>query len=342
MSPSPRADSRWDAMIYAKPIFLTAIFISILAAPSYLFARTWLVPIDAPTIQAGIDSAVAGEIVEVACGTYYEHNIVMKSGVTLRSESGDYQCVTVDALQRGRVFYCSELASTTRVDGFTITGGESYDGAGIYCTLGTEMTISNCQFVNNRSQWAAGIACVLNSAPTISFCVFRRNITERDGGGIGCSNSHVTVLNCTFYRNYSLRSGSAIFCQNGANAELANCILAYNSSDFVFPVPVWCSGEDSEVSMYDCNVWGFQENNWIQCISGLSGVNGNFSAEPGFCNPENDVLSLCADSWCLAGTLPDGHYHDLIGALGEGCGDCGPHVAETHSSWGGVKALYKE
>ena len=44
---------------------------------SPLFANTWHVPVDAPTIQAGVDAASAGDTVLVACGTYFEHDIVM-------------------------------------------------------------------------------------------------------------------------------------------------------------------------------------------------------------------------------------------------------------------------
>lgn len=70
-------------------------------------ARTWRVPVDAPTIEAALDSALAGDVVQAACGIYREHDLALKPGVTLRSEAGRPDCVVIDGQGLGRIALCN-------------------------------------------------------------------------------------------------------------------------------------------------------------------------------------------------------------------------------------------
>lgn len=70
---------------------------TLLFAPSLILAATIHVPEDHLTIQAGIDAAAEGDTVLVACGTYYESELALPSALTIRSESGDPDCVVIDA-----------------------------------------------------------------------------------------------------------------------------------------------------------------------------------------------------------------------------------------------------
>jgi len=136
-------------------------FVLLLCLPLLLISttasgRTWYITPDgagdAPAIEAGIDSATTADTVLVACGTYYEHGIRMKSGIILVSETGEADCVVIDAQWNNIVFLCYECDSTTLIKGFTFTHGTpsvsvppGY-GGGMVC-LSSSLRIVNCTLV---------------------------------------------------------------------------------------------------------------------------------------------------------------------------------------------------
>lgn len=76
--------------------------------------------------------------------------------------------------------------------------------------------------------------------------------------------------------------------------------------------------------------------NWTG-IPDPTGIDGNFSADPLFCNSNADDFTLSANSPCLPGNHPDGASCGVIGAFEEGC----KAVSIEPESWGKVKARYR-
>jgi hypothetical protein len=66
------------------------------------------------------------------------------------------------------------------------------------------------------------------------------------------------------------------------------------------------------------NVWDVAEAVWAG-IPDPTGIDGNTSVDPLFCDPAAGDYTLAANSPCLPGQHPDGYDCGLIGALGEGC-----------------------
>lgn len=177
--------------------------IALLFLSSPVYAVTWQVPSQCPTIQAGIDSASAGDTVLVACGTYYEHDVAMKSGICLRSTTGQADCVTINAQDSGRVMNCSRVGSTSRIEGITFVDGSGSSGAGVECSF---------------------------SSPTFNQCVFESNSVSSGGGGMCCrDSSSVTLINCTFTSNTAGNDGGGMYCFNYSNPTLENCIFTGNT-----------------------------------------------------------------------------------------------------------------
>lgn len=263
---------------------LASTLISLLLAGKAAQASTWLIESDgsgdAPTIQAGIDSAVAGDTVQVACGTYYEFDVlIMTSGITLKSETGDPACVTIDAQALGRVLNCVLLDNTTRIEGFTVTGGSSGGGGGVRCFFssphisncifnlnftptdgggmlcdGSSPTLTDCQFDNNSAdEEGGGIACRSGSTPVLSNCQFSLNSAVLFGGGMSCRNSSPILDDCTFSDNLSGYLGGGLACYRYSNPALTTCSFFRNTADLGGGVSCW----NSSPSLSTCS---FLEN----------------------------------------------------------------------------------
>jgi hypothetical protein len=202
--------------------------------PSSPSATTWYVPSPCPTIQAGIDSAAAGDTVEVACGTYSEHAILMKSGVHLKSQSGQPDCVTIDAGLLDRVLVCDDLNSNTIIEGFTITGGSlppaNEGGAGIHC-YNSSAKFWNCDIVNNTAGQAGGGMFIDGGSPQVQSCKFLGNSAPQ-GGGVLCKGiSTPSLSNCVIAGN-SGTYGGGVRCKDGASPQFLYTALVGNSGTY--------------------------------------------------------------------------------------------------------------
>jgi len=263
---------------------------------------------DAPTIQAGIDSSAAGDTVLVACGTYYEHGLVMKSGVCLRSETGLAACAVISGqMQVGWMFSINDADSTTLVEGFTM---HSSGGSGMYCggsspvvrnVMLTEMeglglrceggspsfdnvvvhlnslggvsgngsaTFTNCTVSKN---WPGGMSW---SGPTVLNSVY---FTGNSEGAFVCSGSPgPTLVSCTFHNNYAGVGGFGAMACYGS-PTLTGCTFSFNTSE-MGPGALDCRGKSSP-TLSNCT---FRDNHGgmggaISCLDSSSAEFANCS-----------------------------------------------------------------
>ncbi len=339
-----------------KPLHCLVFVLLVTGLPaSLLQAAVWNVPGDAPTIQAGIGLAAAGDVVEVECGTYFENNLIMTAGITLRSTSGDPSCVVIDAQQLSRVMSYSGSASTL-IAGITFTNGRSFSGlvpggfgGGLKIT-GSGLQVLNCVFLNNTAQYSGGgVAGTMNTVFDLVGCWFEGNAPN----GMAGDETQGSITWCTFFANQGrgidlalpaattieqctvvANTGDGIQYE-GFNLTLRNTIVAFNGGG---ALPANPTGFTVEC----CDIYGNTGGDWVGWLAGLTEINGNFSADPCFCDLNAGDLTLCADSWCLAGHHPWG-CDGLVGAHDQGCVACGcaQPVGVERQPWGGVKALYR-
>jgi len=284
-------------------------------------ARTWYIKPDgtgdAPTIKAGIDSAAHGDTVLVECGTYYEHALQMKSGLYLRSSTGQPDCVIIDAENEESVIYCVGVRDGAEIEGFTFTRGLAPEplygqsGGGGMRMESSRFTTANCAFVNNRAGnsmhpgFGGGLFC-LDSSPGLINCSFSDN-EAMHGGGMCCEDESVPVLNnCVFSQN-SAADGGGLCCLSGS-VRLAGCLLFRNSAG------IFGGGLDCEAPaiLLGCTVvgnsapgaagifWFWDGYSELTVVNSIIAFNG--SGEAVFCSNEKASVSMwCCDIYGNAG-----------------------------------------
>jgi hypothetical protein len=279
------------------------------------------------TIARGLELTVAGKTVEVAAGTYLEHDLEMTRGAVLRSLSGDPLDVTIDAEQQGVVLQVTGCDSTTRIEGLTITGGltdnsgPNQAGGGINCYSSASPSISNCIITGNHAWYGSGINMWNASSPAIENCVIHGNTAVTSGAGASCwDHCAPRFVNCTFFGNSSGATASHVYIRAYSSATFLRTIMAFGQPMNAVDT-LWVYGELPTVVC--CDVYGNAGGDWVRPLEGMEGMNGNFLADPLFCDTLSGDFALEACSPCLPGNHPDGYACGLIGALDEGC-PCGP------------------
>ena len=202
----------------------------LVAALGVLPARAHVVrvPQDAASIQAGIDAAAHGDTVLVQCGTYYEHEIVLKSGVVILSESGDPSCVEVTANSQGRAFIADSVEDVV-LQGLRITWGVQ---RGVWIE-DSRVLLRDVELTNNR---ARGALFCLRSEVVLDNVTVTGNYSYEWGGGVDCRGTLLTIRESTFTNNeagyeegtHSEGHGGAIHAREGSALDVQDTVFERN------------------------------------------------------------------------------------------------------------------
>ncbi|MFC1572437.1 right-handed parallel beta-helix repeat-containing protein [Candidatus Eisenbacteria bacterium] len=327
---------------------------------------------DYPTIQAAVDSAQAGDIIELTDGLFAgEGNRdvdFLGKAVTVRSQSGDPEAcvITCGYLGRGFFFHSGEDLSSV-LNGLTVAYGYEQYGAAIRC-LNSSPTIANCILRDNHAISLGGAIMFHDSSAEITGCIFRDNVAA-GGGALNYDGTDALFSNCTFIGNeapvggaihvedqsdcvfagctlYANTSsiGSGIY-SDGAHLSLHNCIIAYGQGGGA--VAYYST---SSFTITCCDIYGNLDADWVGLGEHL-GILGNICEDPFFCDADNGDLTLHAGSPCAPFTPPN-EGCELIGAWLVACDDissvpeCDDHESQAwHGvpvSWGRIKGMFRE
>lgn len=355
----------------AVPSRFVALATLALAVPAA--SRTWDVHPDgsgaAPTIAAAFDSAAAGDTVRVACGTYFEHSLLLPADVVLRSETGSADCAILDAGHQGRCLTVSVGGASTRIEGLTFANGRAAGGCadpglGTYCMgggllcMGASPAVASCVFRDNfASDNGGGATCLFSSpsftdceftgnaahvggallsafppgAPVLNRCVLAGNTAVTDGGAVYVFGTSLTISECTIAGNGAGQGGGGIFWISDGALQVDRTVVALNAG----MGGLEC-GFASSIPMLTCsNLWGNGGGDWIGCVADQLGTSANVSLDPLFCDASGGEFALSASSPCAGGVC------GRIGALDAACGALGAGASVSAAPWGRVKALWR-
>jgi len=174
---------------------LTAVLTALGAAPTQ--ASVIRVPADQPTIQAAINAAANGDVIQVAPGTYIENINFQGKAIRLSSDQGP-QVTVIDGSQAGPVvtFKSAETPQSV-LSGFTLRNGRAsvspgLDGGGIFIQNSSPTIVGNIIANNSAASGGGGISSSFGSP------VIERNLITNNGqtpgfsGGVGGGGVSIT------------------------------------------------------------------------------------------------------------------------------------------------------
>jgi hypothetical protein len=208
-------------------------------------------------------------------------------------------------------------------------------GGGISVIDTDDLVISENVIARNYSSLGGGIYCS-GSSPEILFnLIYRNGASHNDcgfveggrGGGIYCSMASPVIMGNTIVSNRVNRTsetdfaaGGGIFCISGSSPVIIGNIISDNIvMNSAGSGGIHTADSASMPSVSFCDLFNNTNSDYGGYIDDQTGLNGNFSMTPLFCDPWNDDYHLHELSPCQPGHHPFIEEYGLIGALGFGC-----------------------
>lgn len=211
-------------------------------------ARTWIIAADgsgdAPTVQAGIDSAGTGETVLLGPGTFYENVNMTGKAIELSSQFGPGSATLDGSHGDGPVITCdSGERNGTIITGITITGGAGISylsnrlGGGIYCDNASPVIRGNVICGNNVVGAFNSRGAGIYIGPTETNAIIEGNTLEDNyssgnGGCINIGGPCVVQDNIIRYNRTGGGDGAGIrYVANSPAVIRRNVILGNTAND---------------------------------------------------------------------------------------------------------------
>ncbi|MEW6051710.1 MAG: right-handed parallel beta-helix repeat-containing protein [Candidatus Zixiibacteriota bacterium] len=198
----------------------------------------------------------------------------------------------------GRGIYFGDMAGGSVRSSIVSGNGEG----GIVVHPDGAALLFDCILVNNSAQY--GGAVHLGGDEWSGYfeadrCLFDNNSAQYGGAIAWSGNGHLVLRSCTFIHNDAL-GGSVLYRKGVAPTEwtrqqFQRCIIAQNQTSPPFDCGFY---GDSGVVISCTDIFGNPAGNWVDCIADQAELNGNFSADPQFCEAAAGNFGIRSTSPC--------------------------------------------
>jgi hypothetical protein len=295
-------------------------------------AAELLVPGQYPSVQAAIDAAVFGDVVQIAPGTYAGPIDLHGKAITVRG-SADPTAVVISGGVWGSpvVRMTSGETSESVLEGLTVTGAYSFHRGGGIMIENASPTIRNCHIVGNiagvpnqngNSQGGEGAGVyVKTGSPLITECLIAGNTSQysgSQGGGV-----HVSGPSTARFRSCTI-SGNRI---TGGGGQFGAGVFVGATVASAMPVFEDCivSGNDLSAGGDGSSMYLASPVSMARCTVAHNGCSGGCGAITRITSTQV-YFRQC--TFCGSNTTVTGPFVDLGGnRFSEDCERCAPDLS---------------
>jgi len=322
-----RAQDTCGALGVTMRSHVLAVCFGFLAVATPASGATLRVPAVFPTLKAASQSAVLGDTILIAPGTYDQlgQASTIRSGVTVLSEGGR-DVTTLTGFGGGGIGFVHNPGTTTpsRMQGLTVNGGAHairhytvvegnrlitpYRGAG-----GWWATLSaSCEFRGNIIEGDADRRFeMFPDPPAAVVWTFEQNLIKQENifGSFGFIDGPISQR-LVLRNNTGINFQGLDVGQGGQTViEVVNNLFFGTGGDLGY-AELWCTAFPHVTYDIRYNAWWNSVN--VSCQYGT----GNIFSNPMLCAPSSGDYRLHSTSPCIGA----GEGGDTIGAFGIGCG----------------------
>lgn len=162
----------------------------------------------------------------------------------------------------------------------------SLSGGGI-AVFNTPAVVEENWILDNSADEGGGISCWNAGAASFRWNVIARNLSNGSGGGYFLTSCSPSITSESLVRN-SASIGAGIFCWMGSSPLLDRLIVASN----IGAEGIYTDDPESQPLVSCTDAFGNEYGDYGGFLSDLTGVNGNVSVDPGFCDLERGSYFL--------------------------------------------------